>query len=346
MKVISTTAILALIIPSTTLGFQISPNSARVSSTSLYSKPIDSVNEAIDRRSAIHQIGATAAGVALSSLLLSSDTALAAQDYDDEKKKRILITGSNSGIGLDAAQRIALRGHEVILACRTLEKAKQAADKIKTNIANDSMDAVDAIARIKALKVIPMECDLADLASIDSFINQWKRTQNAAMFDAVCYNAGIARNTEAKEVLRTKQGFELTVGTNHLGHFYLNHLILPLIKENGRIVVTASGVHDPDSPGGAQGVPATLGDLAGFEKAVVTGDKRFDMVDGGQFNADKAYKDSKLCNVLFTRELQRRLDDRGSGVKVNCFNPGLIVGKFLLLRFAAIIYACALCQPL
>lgn len=117
MRSISAIAILALAMPSTTLGFQISPASSRVLSTSLYSKPINNINEAIDRRSAIHQIGTAAAGVSLSSLLLSSDAALAAQDYDDEKKKRILITGSNSGIGLDAAQRIALRGHEVILAC-------------------------------------------------------------------------------------------------------------------------------------------------------------------------------------------------------------------------------------
>jgi protochlorophyllide reductase len=62
-------------------------------------------------------------------------------------------------------------------------------------------------------------------------------------------------------------------GTNHLGHFYLNQQLLPLINPKGRIVVTASGVHDPDSPGGAQGVPATLGDLSGFERAVVPGNK-------------------------------------------------------------------------
>jgi protochlorophyllide reductase len=177
---------------------------------------------------------------------------------------------------------------------------------------------------LKSLKLIPMACDLADLTGVDSFVKQL----SGEKFDAVCYNAGIARNTDAKDVARTKQGFELTVGTNHLGHFYLNHLILPMIKDSGRIVVTASGVHDPDSPGGAQGVPATLGDLSGLEKAVL-GDKKFDMVDGGAFNADKAYKDSKLCNVLFTRELQRRLTDRGSGVRVNCFNPGLIVGTGL-----------------
>lgn len=92
---------------------------------------------------------------------------------------------------------------------RTIQKANEAADKIKTNIANDSDDAVAAISTIKSLKLIPMECDLADLSSIDSFV---KKLNGEKKFDAVCYNAGIARNTEAKDVARTKQGFELTVG--------------------------------------------------------------------------------------------------------------------------------------
>ncbi|KAL7509415.1 hypothetical protein ACHAXN_008850 [Cyclotella atomus] len=309
-------AILLLFLP-LTKAFSLQASSSARPSTSL-----SAYNE-VDRRSAILQ-GSTTAGLALSSLLLSPNEVSALQDYDDSAKKRILITGSNSGIGMDAAQRMALRGHEVVLACRTLNKANEAADKIKTMIANDADDAVAAISTIKSLKLIPMECDLADLSSIDTFVKQ----NSGAKFDAVCYNAGIARNTEAKDVARTKQGFELTVGTNHLGHFYLNQLILPSIKDNGRIVVTASGVHDPDSPGGAQGVPATLGDLAGLEKAAA-GDGKFDMVDGGAFNADKAYKDSKLCNVLFTRELQRRLDEKGSNIKANCFNPGLIVGTGL-----------------
>lgn len=80
------------------------------------------------------------------------------------------------------------------------------------------------------------------------------------------------------------------VGTNHFGHFYLNHLLLPLIQPSGKIVVTASGVHDPASPGGAQGVPATLGDLEGLTRD----GPNFSMVDGNEFNADKAYKDSKV----------------------------------------------------
>jgi NAD(P)-dependent dehydrogenase (short-subunit alcohol dehydrogenase family) len=109
----------------------------------------------------------------------------------------------------------------------------------------------------------------------------------------VCLNAGVARKTDATDVARTQDGFELTVGTNHLGHFYLQHLLLPLLsrsKIGGRLVITASGVHDPQSPGGAQGVPATLGNLLGLERD----GKRFEMVDGGAFNADKAYKDSKV----------------------------------------------------
>ncbi len=185
-----------------------------------------------------------------------------------------------------------------------------------------------------------MECDLADLKSIDKFVNDLKKTTTtsngdnkssaSSSFDAVCYNAGVARNTEATDVLRTAQGFELTIGVNHLGHFYLNNLLMPLInKDTGRIVVTASSVHDPDSPGGAQGKTATLGNLQGLEDAVTSGTGKFDMVDGGSFNADKAYKDSKLCNVLFTRELQRRLDESGSKIRVNSFTPGLIVGTGL-----------------
>mmetsp|Transcript_2240 Transcript_2240/g.3877 ORF Transcript_2240/g.3877 Transcript_2240/m.3877 type:complete len:445 (-) Transcript_2240:273-1607(-) len=319
----------------TTIGISLRAASRTIQKLHSQQNPNDDNGNGIElnRRS----FNKASAAAALSTLLVTSSNvpflpvspALAA--YEDTKpKQRILITGSNSGIGLDAAQRLALRGHEVILACRTLAKANIAADTIKTNIANDSEDALEAIATIKNIKLFPMECDLADLKSIDKFVNDWKKTNgDSASFDAVCYNAGVARNTEATDVLRTAQGFELTIGVNHLGHFYLNNKLMPLIKDTGRIVVTASSVHDPDSPGGAQGKTATLGDLKGFEDAVASGTKKFDMVDGGPFNADKAYKDSKLCNVLFTRELQRRLDESGSKITVNSFTPGLIVGTGL-----------------
>jgi len=205
-----------------------------------------------------------------------------------------------------------------------------------------------------------MECNLAYLSSIDAFVNKLtnsKKNNNAGAtttpstpFDAVCYNAGVARNIDARDIARTKDGFELTVGTNHLGHIYLNHLLLSsnLINNNnagagggagaGRIVVTSSLVHDPESLGGAQGTTATLGNLQGLENAIFNKSRQFDIVDGMPFNAYKAYKDSKLCNILFVRELQHRLDQNmyassGGGssnnIKVNCFTPGLIVGTGL-----------------
>jgi NAD(P)-dependent dehydrogenase (short-subunit alcohol dehydrogenase family) len=85
-----------------------------------------------------------------------------------------------------------------------------------------------------------------------------------------------------------------TVGINHFGHVYLNQLLLPMLSQNGRIVVTASGVHDPASPGGAQGQTATLGQLQGLKRY----GRDCAMLDGGPFNADKAYKDSKVCASL------------------------------------------------
>ena len=92
-----------------------------------------------------------------------------------------------------------------------------------------------------------------------------------------------------------------------MGHFYLNHLLLPKVnRENGRIVVTASSVHDPESPGGKQGKTATLGDLTGFERD----GKDFEMIDGGSYDGDKAYKDSKV----------RAIDGKGTVAASNMAN--------------------------
>jgi len=226
-----------------------------------------------------------------------------------------LLSGTaNSGVGFEACKRLAGSGGSatIVLACRTLEKAQNAVDRIKA----------DAPPTSNTVLMIPAECDLASLSSIESFA----KTVDYKV-DTLCLNAGISRNTEAKDCARTKDGFELTVGTNHFGHFYLNHLLLPKLKSNSNIVVTASSVHDPESPGGKQGELATLGDM----KGLIDQGRDCEMVDGGPFNADKAYKDSKLCNVLFTRELQKRLASNAAtkDIVVNSFSPGLIVGTGL-----------------
>ena len=276
-----------------------------------------SSSEGMSRRDALTNSGAALASILLGGSALSWPTAAFGADYGTDKRT-IVLTGANSGIGYDAACRLASRGHKIILACRTAAKANDTVDRIKADLA-DSGSKVDDSA------LIPLECDLASLRSIDAFAKNVKAALGDGDIDSLCLNAGLARNTAATDVLRTADSFELTVGTNHFGHFHLNSLLLPKVKRNGRIIVTASGVHDPDSPGGAQGEKATLGALVGLERDGV----RFEMVDGAPFNPDKAYKDSKLCNVLFTRELQRRLDSSGTGITTSCFNPGLIVSTGL-----------------
>ena len=274
--------------------------------------------DGMSRRDALANSGAALASILLGGSALSWPSPAFGADYGTDRRT-ILITGSNSGIGYDAAVRMAARGHKIILACRTLTKAKDAVDRIKADLAESGGTANDNA------DLIPLECDLACLNSIDDFAKNVKATLGEEGIDSLCLNAGLARDTAATDVLRTADGFELTVGTNHFGHFYLNSLLLPKVKRNGRVVVTASGVHDPDGPGGAQGEKATLGDLSGLERDGV----RFEMVDGAPFNPDKAYKDSKLCNVLFTRELQRRLNASDRGITTNCFKPGLIVSTGL-----------------
>ena len=263
----------------------------------------------MDRRRAI-----TATGLAIASLWLgdtlgtdnmaSKWAASAAEEASVGGGSRtVLITGCNSGVGLECARILARKGGEkIILACRTKQKAEDTAARILAESPNANL--------------VPAECDLASLKSIQKFAS----TVTGGV-DVVCYNAGIALNT-AGDIERTADGFEKTIGTNHLGHFYLHHLLEPKIATKnqiaGKVVITASSVHDPESPGGKQGIPATLGDLEGFSRDGVN----FEMVDGKPYNGDKAYKDSKLCNILFCRELARRLDQKN--IIVNAFSPGLI----------------------
>jgi protochlorophyllide reductase len=274
-------------------------------------------HDGINRRRAL-----TSTGVAMLSIWLgdaigkdniaskwvaSAAEEIIAADEQQQQPRTILLTGCNSGIGFEAARILARKGDTLILACRTKEKADETARKI--------------LAETETAKLVPCECDLTSLQSVRKFVDSITTTTN--QLDVVCYNAGIALNTDG-DIERTVEGFERTVGTNHLGHFYLHHLLQPKIVNNktGRVVITASSVHDPESPGGKQGKSATLGNLEGF----VRDGRNFEMVDGQPYNGDKAYKDSKLCNVLFCRELQRRLgaSDTTKNIVVNSFSPGLI----------------------
>lgn len=229
----------------------------------------------------------------------------------------VVVTGSSQGIGLDAARRLVRDGHDVVHACRSEERAHVAAAASGGGI--------------------PMVCDLASLDSVREFAESLLNGPAGRDIDVLCLNAAVAPSRKAARPRLSADGFEECVATNHLGHFLLANLLEGRLSSSprtgGRIVVTASSVHDPESPGGAvrPGDGATLGDLSGLgvdlrraaaDTAGAGGAALPTMVDGSAtYNGAKVYNDSKLCNVLFAREARRRMTGLAS---VRSFNPGFI----------------------
>jgi NAD(P)-dependent dehydrogenase (short-subunit alcohol dehydrogenase family) len=183
--------------------------------------------------------------------------------------RTIVVTGANSGIGRIAARDLSAAGARVVLAVRDVAKGERAAASFAG-----------------ATEVRPL--DLTDLASVRAFAEAW-----SGDLDVLINNAGIMAVPEG----RTKDGFELQIGTNHLGHFALTNLLLPHVTE--RVVTVASGAHRAGK--------LDLDDL-NWERR--------------DYNAWGAYGQSKLANLLFTRELQRRLTEAGSSVRATAAHPG------------------------
>jgi NAD(P)-dependent dehydrogenase (short-subunit alcohol dehydrogenase family) len=190
-------------------------------------------------------------------------------DVPDLHGKRVIITGANSGIGAAAATVLAAAGAGVTLAVRSLDRGRAAAAKMpgETEV---------------------RELDLADLASIRAFASAWD-----GEIDLLINNAGVM----VPPLGRTKDGFELQFGTNHLGHFALTNLLLAQVR--GRVVTVSSGAH------------------------------RMGQIDFDDLNWERrryrrwaAYGQSKLANLLFTRELQRRLSAVGSPLLAVAAHPG------------------------
>jgi protochlorophyllide reductase len=127
-----------------------------------------------------------------------------------------------------------------------------------------------------------------------------------------------------KEPLRSPEGYELTMTTNHLGHFLLCHLLLDDLKKSPvgdkRLVILGTVTHNPDEPGGKVYPRPDLGNLEGFEAGFKP---PISMVDGKSFEPVKAYKDSKVCNVLTMRELHRRFHD-STGICFTSLYPGCV----------------------
>jgi NAD(P)-dependent dehydrogenase (short-subunit alcohol dehydrogenase family) len=200
--------------------------------------------------------------------------------------KVVVITGSNIGIGKETAVGVAALGATTVLACRNQEKANAAAAEIKERTGNDDVHVVSL--------------DLADLASVrtaaDEILRRWDR------LDVLINNAG-GIWTERQE---TKQGFEQTFGVNHLGHFLFTNLLLDRLKASA---------------------PSRIINLSSVGHHMAWRGMRFDNLQTtGRYTGMEVYSRSKLANVLFTRELAKRLE--GTGVTANAVHPGPVRSGF------------------
>jgi protochlorophyllide reductase len=221
------------------------------------------------------------------------------------QKPTVVITGASSGVGLYAAKAFTKRGWYVVMACRNLEKAEKAAQEL--DMPKDSY--------------IVRHIDLGSLSSVRMFVSDFRSLGRS--LDALVCNAAIYMPL-IKEPLYSPEGYELTMTTNHLGHFLLCKLMLEDMKlssyHDRRMVILGTVTHNPDELGGKIPPQPDLGNLEGFEKgfkAPIT------MANGKKFEPVKAYKDSKVCNILTMRELHRRYHE-STGITFTSLYPGCV----------------------
>ena len=218
----------------------------------------------------------------------------------DVNSRRVLLTGGSSGVGFEAAKVLSARGHALTILCRNQATADQTLSQLSGSV--------------QALL-----CDLADLTAVAEVCSQL--LDSGAALDALVLNAGL-QYAGASEAQFSAQGIELTFAVNQLAHQLMAMRLLPLLQKAGspRVVITASEVHNPGSGAGKVGRPADLGELEGLRAGA-----GFVMVNGSdRFDGNKAYKDSKLCNVLMARELDRQLD---GAMPVIAWSPGLVITR-------------------
>ncbi|QAU14324.1 SDR family NAD(P)-dependent oxidoreductase [Halorubrum sp. BOL3-1] len=203
--------------------------------------------------------------------------------------KTVVVTGANSGLGFEGTRAFAAKGATVVMACRSVERGEDAATEIRADAGGEVDGELDV-----------RECDLASLDSVASFADGLAADYDAV--DVCCNNAGVMAIPRSE----TEDGFETQFGVNHLGHFALTGRLFPLLDAaegiggNARVVTQSSGAHEQGE--------MDFSDL-NWERS---------------YGKWRAYGRSKLSNLLFAYELQRRLDvsDDGPEVRSVACHPG------------------------
>ncbi|PQE16388.1 short-chain dehydrogenase protein [Rutstroemia sp. NJR-2017a BVV2] len=218
-------------------------------------------------------------------------------------KRSVIVTGGTANLGYHAALAIA-KAHSdylVVLASRT-----------------DKDHAAESINKsLKQNNTIFMQLDLADTTNVRSFVEKWIADPSKPMIQALVLNAGL--QFPAGLVL-TPEGVEKTFAIAHVGHALLFFLLCPYLPPNSRVVLTSSGTHDPAQKSG-------LPD-AEYNTAEDLAHPPTDMI---KIPGRKRYSTAKLCNVLFTYALARKLAEHvpDRHVTVNAMDPGLMPGTGL-----------------
>jgi len=202
--------------------------------------------------------------------------------------KNVIVTGANSGIGKETSRVLASKGARVIMGCRNAQRGNEAVNDLLKENAN--------------YKVSFMQLDLGSMQAIRTFAQEFNQL-DIPLHVLIC-NAGIMAPATYQE---TTDGLEVQFGTNHIGHFLLTKLLLPRLKQGApsRVVVVASAAHRTGQ--------VNLQDHNGKDT--------WYLALAGKW---KAYGASKSANILFVKELARRMKEEGVAVNAYALHPGAI----------------------
>lgn len=224
---------------------------------------------------------------------------------ENDESRTVIVTGASSGVGLHATKALAERGWHVMMACRNPAKARGAARALAVPGGSFSI----------------LSLDLGVQASVRAFVDAFRETGRP--LDALVCNAAVYLPL-LKQPMRSVEGYEIFVATNHLGHYLLMRLLLPDLQASHapRLVTLGTVTANAEEFGGKVPIPAPadLGVLqglaAGFRAPIA-------IIDGKPFKPGKAYKDSKLCNMIISRELHRRYH-ASTGIVFSTLYPGCV----------------------
>jgi NAD(P)-dependent dehydrogenase (short-subunit alcohol dehydrogenase family) len=206
-------------------------------------------------------------------------------------KRTFIITGGNSGLGYQCTKYIALENpdNHVVIASRNMEKSRRAATEIANKTGNPHIHA--------------MPLNLASQQSVRMFGKVFEDSRLPPLYGLVCNAISGSSSIEY-----TEEGFEMTFGTGHLGHFLLTHLVLRNMQDNGRIVFVSSDQHNP---------PGFIGKIRYTDA--------FDLARPKAGNHAVRYSGTKLCNLYCTYEMAVRIkNETAKHITVNAFNPGFM----------------------